>query len=141
MAPRPTRRVALMSIRPEYAEALLDGTKKVELRKSRFASDISHILIYATSPVQRVLGWAKASHVEEGSPTRIWETHKEHAGIRRRAYRTYFQGHRRATAIHVADPQRLRDPLPLSEIEDGLKPPQSWQYLSPAAAARVGIPT
>lgn len=141
MAQRSTRRVALMSIHPEYAEALLDGRKKVELRKSRFASDISHILIYATSPVQRVLGWARASHVEVDSPTRIWETHKEHAGIKRRAYRAYFQGHRRATAIHIADPQRMSAPLPLSEIEDGLKPPQSWRYLSPAAAARVGIPT
>ena len=141
MAQRSTRRVALMSIHPEYAEALLDGRKKVELRKSRFASDISHILIYATSPVQRVLGWARASHVEVDSPTRIWETHKEHAGIKRRAYRAYFQGHRRAIAIHIADPQRMSAPLPLSEIEDGLKPPQSWQYLSPDAAARVGIPT
>ena len=141
MAQRSTRRVALMSIHPEHAEALLDGRKKVELRKSRFASDISHILIYATSPVQRVLGWARANRVEEGSPSKIWETHKSHAGVSRRTYRTYFQGHRRATAIHIADPQRLSDPLPLSEIEDGLKPPQSWRYLSPDAAARVGIPT
>ena len=141
MAQRSTRRVALMSIHPEYAEALLDGSKKVELRKSRFASDISHILIYATSPVQRVLGWARTSQVEVGSPTRIWEANKEHAGIRRQAYRAYFRGRRRATAIHVTDPHRLRDPLPLSEVDGGLKPPQSWRYLSPDAAARVGIPT
>lgn len=141
MAQRSARRVALMSIHPEYAEALLAGTKTVELRRSRFANDISHILIYATSPVQKVLGWAKTGSVEEGSPTSIWEAHKSRAGISRSVYRAYFRGHPRATAIHVATPQRLEKPLALSEVEDGLKAPQSWRYLSLEAAQRAGIPT
>lgn len=140
MAQRSARRVALMSIHPEYAEALLDGTKTVELRRSRFANDISHILIYATSPVQKVLGWAKTGPIKEGSPTRIWETHKGQAGISRSTYRAYFQGSRRAIAIHVMSPQWLPTPLSLSEIDDGLQAPQSWRYLSLEAAQRAGIP-
>ena len=59
MADQSSGRIILMSIHPEYAEALLDGTKTVELRKSPVAGDISHIVIYATAPVQRVLGWVE----------------------------------------------------------------------------------
>lgn len=140
MAQRPARRIALMSIHPEYAEALLDGTKTVELRRSRFANDISHILIYATSPVQKVLGWAKTGSIEEGSPTSIWEAHKNRTGIPRSVYRAYFQGSRRAIAIHVTSPQWLSTPLALSEIDDSLRAPQSWRYLSSEAAQRAGIP-
>ncbi len=135
-----TRRIALMSIHPQYAEALLNGTKKVELRKSQFSADISHIVIYATSPIKQVLGWVKASRIERGSPSRIWETHKAQTGIRRSAYRAYFRGHPNATAIHVDSPERLANPLPLSAIEEGLIAPRSWRYLSNAAARTVGIP-
>ncbi len=140
MADRSPGRIVLMSIHPEYAEALLDGTKTVELRKSPVADDISHIVIYATAPVQRVLGWVETAQVELGSPSAIWKKHKSRTGIRERAFRTYYRGHPRAVAIHVESPQRLRSPLELSAIEDGLKPPQSWRYLSAAAARSVGIP-
>ena len=129
-----------MSIHPEYAEALLDGTKTVELRKSPVAADVSHIVIYATAPVQRVLGWVKALNVEQGSPSAIWKSYKSRTGIRERAFRTYYRGHPRAVAIHVDSPRRLPEPLELSAIEDGLTPPQSWRYLSAAAAKSVGIP-
>ena len=140
MADNSPGRIVLMSIHPEYAEALLDGRKTVELRKSRVAEDISHIVIYATAPVQRVLGWVKAVHVEHGSPSAIWKRHKSRTGIRERAFRSYYQGHARAVAIHVDSPRRLAAPLELSAIEDGLTPPQSWRYLSDAAAESVGIP-
>ena len=133
-------RIVLMSIHPEYAEALLDGTKTVELRKSPVAGDVSHIVIYATAPVQRVLGWVETVRVEDGSPSAIWKRHKSRTGIRERAFRTYYRGHPRAVAIHVDSPRRLAAPLELSAIEDGLTAPQSWRYLSAAAAQSVGIP-
>lgn len=140
MANQSSGRIVLMSIHPDYAEALLDGTKTVELRKSPVAADISHIVIYATAPVQRVLGWVKAGLVEHGSPSAIWDKHKSRAGIRERAFRTYYRGHSRAIAIHVDSPRRLVVPLELSAVEDGLTPPQSWRYLSATAARSVGIP-
>ena len=140
MADQSSGRIVLMSIHPEYAEALLDGTKTVELRKSPVAGDVSHIVIYATAPVQRVLGWVETVRVEDGSPSAIWKRHKSRTGIRERAFRTYYRGHPRAVAIHVDSPRRLAAPLELSAIEDGLTAPQSWRYLSAAAAQSVGIP-
>ncbi|MXW23980.1 MAG: ASCH domain-containing protein [Chloroflexi bacterium] len=139
MADQPSGRIVLMSIHPEYAEALLDGTKTVELRKSPLADDISHIVIYATAPVQRVLGWVRAVHVEHGSPTAIWREHGSRVGIREREFRAYYRGHPRAVAIHVDSPRRLPAPLELSAVDEELTPPQSWRYLSAAAAETVGI--
>lgn len=132
-------RILLMSIHPEYAEALLDGTKTVEFRKSAVADDVSHIVIYATAPVRRVLGWVKTAGVEQGSPSAIWRKHRSRTGVREREFRTYYRGHRRAVAIHVDSPRRLDEPLELSAVEEGLTAPQSWRYLSPAAAESVGI--
>ncbi len=139
MADRSPGRIVLMSIHPEYAEALLDGTKTVELRKSPVAADVSHIVIYATAPVQRVLGWVEAVRVEHGPPSAIWKKHGARSGIRGQAFRSYYQGHSRAVAIHVDSPRRLVAPLELSAVEEGLTPPQSWRYLSAAAARSVGI--
>ncbi len=139
MADQSSGRIVLMSIHPEYAEALLDGTKTVELRKSAVADDVSHIVIYATAPIQRVLGWVETVSVEHGSPSAIWKKHRSRTGIREREFRGYYRGHRSAVAIQVESPRRLDEPLELSAVEDGLTPPQNWRYLSAAAARSMGM--
>ena len=133
------RRVAMISVHPEFAEKLLTGEKRVELRRTKFHEALSHLVIYATAPQSVILGWVRVTSIESASPSRIWETHKRHAGISRARFRRYFQGTRSATAIHVVDPQSLQEPLRLNQIKDDLRPPQSIRYLSPSDAARVGI--
>ena len=132
-------RIVMISIHPEHAEALLNGTKTVELRKARLAKGTSNIVIYATAPVRRVVGWVKAVQIEVGAPRTIWRKHKSRVGILEQAYQRCYQGHRRAVAIHVESPQRLTVPLELSAIEDGLTLPQSWRYLTDSAAESLGI--
>jgi predicted transcriptional regulator len=48
----------LLSIKPKYVKAILNGTKKYELRKSAFRckEDIERVYIYATSPVKKIVG-------------------------------------------------------------------------------------
>jgi predicted transcriptional regulator len=133
------RRVALISVHPEYAEKILNGEKQVELRRSKLHSAVSHLVIYATAPKSAVLGWVRVTGIDTGSPTRLWNRHKQHAGVSRRQFRRYFKGSRAAFAIHVDQPQSLHTPLHLNEINRDLCPPQSWRYLSNDEAARVGI--
>ena len=139
MAKSTDRRVALISVHPEFADKILSGEKRVELRRSKLHSAISHLVIYATAPRSVVLGWVKVTDIESGSPTKVWDAHKKHAGISRARFRQYFEGCRSAVAIHVDDPQPLQAPMRLSEINDGLAAPQSWRYLSHDDAVRVGI--
>jgi len=123
-------RVAVMSIRPQYASAILAGTKHVEFRKRRLAPDVTTVLIYATMPVGRIVGVFGVADYDTGSPTAVWERHKAHAGISREGYRDYYRGHRRAVAIVVADPRRLERPLELTELDPALRAPQSFCYLA-----------
>ena len=47
----------LLSIKPEFVEKIFDGSKKYEYRKVLpKRTDISVIVIYASAPVQRVVG-------------------------------------------------------------------------------------
>src|SRR5688572_6547473 len=46
---------ALLSIRPQYSKAIIDGSKRFEFRRQTFARVVDVAMVYATSPVQRVV--------------------------------------------------------------------------------------
>lgn len=133
------RRVALISVHPEFADKLLSGEKQVELRRTKLRGAISHLAIYATAPRSAVLGWVTVTNVESASPTSLWNAHKQHAGISRARFRRYFQGCKLATAIRVAEPRHLETPFRLSQFRENVSPPQSWRYLSDDDATKLGI--
>jgi predicted transcriptional regulator len=125
-----TGRIALLSIHPEYAEAIFAGTKSVEFRRSRLAADVTHVVVYATRPVSRVVGWFEVEAIVEGTPLALWRRFARTAGIDRRSYARYFIDAPRAFGIRVRRPVRFDDPRPLNEVHPDLRPPQSFQYLS-----------
>jgi predicted transcriptional regulator len=118
-----------MSIRPQFASAILAGTKRVEFRKRRLAPDVTTVLIYATMPVGRVVGAFEVAGYDVASPTAVWDRHKQHAGISRAGYREYFRGARAAVGILVADARRLAQPVRLTDLDERLTAPQSFVYL------------
>lgn len=129
MADRTPGRIALLSIHPRHAAAILRGEKLVELRRTPVSADITHVLIYATAPTQAVIGWFEAEGVDEDTKTRIWETHGAVAGVTRREFRDYFAGAARAFAIRVGRTQTLDPQVSLDEIPGVRRPPQSFQYV------------
>lgn len=135
-------RVALMSIHPRYAEALLAGTKRVELRKRPLAPDVHAVVVYATAPVGRVVGSFTVVGQDIDTPAQIWDRHAQHAGIDKAGYDAYFAGSPRAVAIGAARPVRAATPLPLAELPGCTRPPQSFAYLTSeqvVAATEAGL--
>lgn len=130
MATPAVGRVAVMSIRPQFAEAILSGVKLVEFRKRRLAPDVSTVLMYATLPVGRVIGVFEVAGYDVASPSALWERHKKHAGIARSGYRAYYRGSSTAVGILVRDVRRLARPVPLAELDATLPVPQSFIYLA-----------
>ena len=118
-----------MSIKPQFADAILNGTKTVEFRKRRLAPDVTTVLIYATMPIGQVVGAFEIAGYDVASPTRLWERHKKHAGIARAPYRDYYRGTRQAVGLLVADARRLTRPVYLRDLDVALRPPQSFCYL------------
>lgn len=124
-------RVALISIHPRHAEAILDGRKLVELRRAPFAPDTTHALIYATAPVSAVVGWFAVASIEGDNMTSLWDRFGRVAAISRREHRSYFAGAKRAYAIRISAVHRYGTPIPLTRFPDVRRPPQSFQYLHP----------
>jgi predicted transcriptional regulator len=121
-----------MSIRPQYAEAILAGTKRIEFRKRRLADDISAVVVYSTLPIGQIVGAFSVLTCEVASPTALWEKHRHHAGIARDAYRDYYRGNSTAVGILIDQALALDAPVPLPEAWPAVRPPQSLTYLPPA---------
>lgn len=128
--------VALLSIKPQYAQAILDGCKKVEFRKSNFRRTISHIVIYATAPVMRVIGWFKPGKVRVSSPSQLWRQFSSVGGIGRQDFDRYYANVESGVAIGVNSPRRLKRHLPLSAVTAS-PPPQNYMYLPQTAIRQI----
>lgn len=71
----------LLSIKPQYAEMIIEGTKKYEFRTRKCRDDIRKIIFYATAPQSQVVGEAEIEDVLVGPPTEIWKKTKQGSGI------------------------------------------------------------
>lgn len=126
--------VILLPVHPRYADLIASGEKRVEFRRCNFARNITSVVIYSTSPDQKVVGVCEVEQVIRSTPSALWKEHGKVAGITREALFGYLKGVRDATAIvlrnfHWFVPD-LR--LPMLGIE---RAPQSFQYLRPSAVA------
>ena len=130
-------RVALLSIRPEFARAIFAGRKSVEFRRARLADDISTVVVYATQPVGLILGWFTVTCISESTPDGLWRRFRLNGAIGRRDYFDYFDGAQRAFGIEIEDATPLKRPLSLDELFPGLRPPQSFQYLAADDVSRA----
>lgn len=128
-------RVALMSIRPEFADAILSGDKAVEFRKRPVADDVSHVLIYATLPVGSLLGWFVVKGQSTTSPDDLWEQFSGVAGISKDRFFDYYSQRELGTGIIVGIAQKFHEPQPLARLGEEVRPPQSFQYLTDDQAA------
>jgi predicted transcriptional regulator len=130
----PERHTLFISVRPRFAELLLNGTKTVELRRLRPAVGIgSPVLLYASSPTCALLGTGKIGEVQVGTQDDIWLRHGARTGLSRDEYDDYFRDSARAIAIVLARIRRLTRPVPLRELRHGrewFRPPQSFRYLN-----------
>lgn len=70
----------LLSIKPIYAKAILEGKKEYEFRKRRCKPGVNKIVFYSTTPESKVVGEAEIEDIIEGSPSKIWELAKKNRG-------------------------------------------------------------
>jgi len=133
-----TARTALLSIYPRYATKILSGEKRLEFRKTWPSSGISSLVIYATSPVQRIVGIAQIRQVHRASPARLWELAKEKGGgVTRAALRTYFKGKSEGYAIEIDYVEPLSVPIDPDLLFPSFIAPQSFNYLTGSVLAKI----
>lgn len=137
MAPAATRSVVLLPIRPCYADPILAGLKRVEFRKRPFRREVSHVIVYSSSPIQRIVGFFEILGIEEGPPDQLWRRYSGVGCIDKEDYDRYFAQTARGVAIRVGQVHTLQEPFVLGELGRGLRVPQSYAYLNPRVLSKL----
>ena len=120
----------LLSVKPQFARAILDGTKKFEFRRSIFRHEqVRRILLYASSPVQRVIGEFDLSEIITMELSALWRRTSEFSGITRTYFDDYFLGLEHGHALKVGRCRLYARPLELQRHFGILHAPQSFRYV------------
>ena len=119
----------LLSIKPEFAFKIFDGTKKFEFRKSIFKNkDVKTVVVYASSPVQQVIGEFEIEKILNLELDVLWNLTQDFSGISEDFFYEYFADKEVGYAIKIKKTKKYRNPKNLRE-EFNLFPPQSFAYL------------
>lgn len=119
----------LLSIKPEFAEKIFNGTKQYEFRRSIFKNrNVDTVIVYASSPVQKVIGEFRIEYILNDDLVSLWKKTKKHSGISERYFFDYFEGKENGFAIKVKEVKKYKHPLCIREDFNAV-PPQSFMYL------------
>lgn len=125
--------VVIMSIRPKHWNDIATGKKTVEYRKRVWKQSNNtpvKILVYAISPIQRVVGEIVVTSILEDSPKQIWLKTATQGAIDEKDFYGYFGQNKNAYAIVIDAVKIYEESKSLSSLKSlGVKSaPQSWQY-------------
>lgn len=109
---------AVFSIKPYFADAILDGSKTVELRKVAPKRSVERAWIYSTAPVMRIVGHFRPGQIRDATHEDRW-----HALVSELDADEYF-------AIEILEPVALEHPINPRNLGLGYLwlSPQSWRY-------------
>jgi len=133
------RRVALMSIKPQYAFRLFSGEKRVEFRRRATTDKITHIVVYATRPVSAVVGILEIEDLVRGTPKALWRAFSKVGGIERADFFDYFAGTTTGVAYVVGKARSCALACELGKFGLPKVPPQAVQYLPPDITEEIKL--
>lgn len=119
----------VMSIKPKFAEAILSGRKHCEFRRLPFSKPVSQIVIYATAPIQLVLGIVSVEAVVHDDLPKIKDKYLSQGYVSDYEFDSYFAGKTQGVAILLGTRARLFEPVKIKTIWSDVYPPQSYSYL------------
>lgn len=120
----------LLSIKPEFADKIFDGTKLFEFRRAIFKNtDVKKVIVYASSPVQKVIGEFEIDFILKNRLEELWNETHQFSGITREYFFQYFSNKEEGFAIKIKNQRKYKQPKSLKE-DYNLLPPQSFLYLS-----------
>lgn len=131
----PSGRDVVLSVKPRYADKILDGTKTVELRR-RFSDAIpsgANAWIYSTTPTKAMTGRATIADVQKMPLRQMWAKHRLSVAINKHEFEAYFSGLESGYAIVLQSPRPLHTPIALVDLRSfcDFEPPQSYLYAPP----------
>lgn len=123
----------ILSIKPEFALKIFNGKKRYEFRKSIFKREgIKKIIVYASSPISKVIGEFEIAEIIYDDLERLWEETNRYAGIDEDYFYQYFAERETGYAIRIQNAKLYEDKLCIRQ-HFGVTPPQSFVYVNGVA--------
>lgn len=119
----------ILSIKPIYANAILEGVKTVEFRKRIFKKNVDKIFIYSSSPTKMIVGYFTFSNIVEDTPENLWKTFQKVGGINKDDFFEYYKETEKGFGIVIKEVVKFeveKDPI---EFIENFTAPQSYVYL------------
>lgn len=125
-------RALVLSLKPRFAEAILNGDKTVELRRVMPRITIPTLaLLYATGPERSLVGTCIVHSVARLPAEELWQRHGTKTALAKSEFDAYLTGRDEGVALFLEQPDRLHAPVPLHALRraDNFRPPQSLAYV------------
>ena len=108
-------RLLVIPIKQRFAQAILDGTKTVEVRKCLPRQQFDRMLLYETAPTAMVVGSVDVTGTAWGPSREIWNAFGDEMDLTESEFGWYMAGGSRGNAavLHLENPLRLTTPAPL----------------------------
>ena len=127
------RSALLLSVRPRFAQAILAGTKTVEIRRRPIRSGSgTPVVLYASTPTMAVVGTARLVDVEALTLHRAWRRYRHTLGVSWPEFTEYLDGVDVAYLLRLDDVKELERPILLHTLRARrpFQPPQSFRYIN-----------
>ena len=131
------RTAVFLPIKPKYANKIISGEKKVEFRKVEFKNNVNNLIIYASSPVKKIIAVCDVVRIRKNTPKELWKLYENVSGISYLEYNNYFKNKLFAIAIELENIHVLNEPLGISEFEETDFVPQSFMYMKNKTVANL----
>ena len=106
-------RMIVLSLKPRFAEAILAGTKTVELRRTTPKIEVpTRALLYASTPVRALLGTCIVTCVITADLTALWREYGSRSDLTHNEFKRYFDGLDVGTALLLAHQRPLDRMVP-----------------------------
>lgn len=122
----------LMSLRPFYANQIIEGVKTIEFRRKfndKFEKG-TKIILYSSGSVKAIVGECKILQIEKldlGNLKYYWENSKVNEGN----FEEYFHDLNYGYAIFIYNCIKYKSQIPLSKMREiGLTPTMSYRFLT-----------
>ena len=119
----------LLSIKPEFALKIFDGSKRYEYRRVIFRrAEVKTVVVYASDPIKKVIGEFEIGEILHEEPQALWAKTGDKAGITKKRFLDYFENKAKGYAISVKTARMYETSIPLDKLMLTW-PPQSFAYL------------
>ena len=119
-----------MSIKPKYANAIIDGSKLYEYRKRLPKNtDIQKVYLYASKPTKAIIAYFTIGSIISDNPQKVWELTSKDGGITKKQFNDYFKGRSVSHAIEIDEVVELDIPINPKEVIKDFTAPQNYCYV------------